>query len=272
MVSLSFQKIREITIINSLSFFLKLKLPPHENPQNHPSLFHEAGGCFFRVFSLFVVHPWKLTNIPWKLMVGRWNFLLKSSLFSGDVNFQVPRYPQRGKYEETKAREHLQVSSPGILGCLVFFPLPNLPAGLPFRSAKDELARREATLSWVLFWKTGIIKCAGEVLGHHFVWLARFPNHHSFWSKGLSSSKRNHLFLLMVVDYQGMGPKPRWWFQFFWIFTPTWGNDPICLYNIFQMGWNHQLETYFRVSSWKRGYISEVFSFFVGGSKNLNPW
>ena len=24
-------------------------------------------------------------------------------------------------------------------------------------------------------------------------------------------------------------------------FTPTWGNDPVWLYNIFQMGWNHQL-------------------------------
>ena len=28
----------------------------------------------------------------------------------------------------------------------------------------------------------------------------------------------------------------------FLIFTPTWGNDPIWLYNIFQMGWNHQLD------------------------------
>ena len=32
-----------------------------------------------------------------------------------------------------------------------------------------------------------------------------------------------------------------WWFQIFFIFPPTWGNDPIWLYNIFQMGWNHQL-------------------------------
>ena len=36
-----------------------------------------------------------------------------------------------------------------------------------------------------------------------------------------------------------------WWFQIFFIFTPTWGNDPIWLYHIFQihifqMGWNHQ--------------------------------
>ena len=34
----------------------------------------------------------------------------------------------------------------------------------------------------------------------------------------------------------------RWWFQIFVIFTPTWGNDPIWLYNIFQMGWNHHLD------------------------------
>ena len=32
----------------------------------------------------------------------------------------------------------------------------------------------------------------------------------------------------------------RWWFQTIFIFSHTWGNDPI-LTNIFQMGWNHQL-------------------------------
>ncbi len=32
----------------------------------------------------------------------------------------------------------------------------------------------------------------------------------------------------------------RWWFQTFFIFTPTWGRFPI-LTNIFQLGWNHQL-------------------------------
>ena len=35
--------------------------------------------------------------------------------------------------------------------------------------------------------------------------------------------------------------------QIFFIFTPIWGNDPI-LTNIFQMGWNHQLEVEFRIS------------------------
>ena len=30
-------------------------------------------------------------------------------------------------------------------------------------------------------------------------------------------------------------------FRYLFIFIPIWGNDPIWLYNIFQMGWNHQL-------------------------------
>ena len=39
--------------------------------------------------------------------------------------------------------------------------------------------------------------------------------------------------------------RARWWFQRFFIFAPTWGNDPIWLIDIFQMGWfNHQLERY----------------------------
>ena len=35
----------------------------------------------------------------------------------------------------------------------------------------------------------------------------------------------------------------RWWFEPFFIFTPIWGRFPI-LANIFQMGWNHQLEKF----------------------------
>ena len=31
----------------------------------------------------------------------------------------------------------------------------------------------------------------------------------------------------------------RWWFQIFFMFTPTWGKIP-ALTNIFQMGWNHR--------------------------------
>ena len=41
---------------------------------------------------------------------------------------------------------------------------------------------------------------------------------------------------------------PRWWFQIFSIFTPTWKKWSN-LTNIFQMGWNHQLDSN-RWSSW----------------------
>ena len=40
-------------------------------------------------------------------------------------------------------------------------------------------------------------------------------------------------------------------FKYFWCFSPTCGNDPIWLYNMFQMGWNRQLV--------------------VGGLKNMVP-
>ena len=35
--------------------------------------------------------------------------------------------------------------------------------------------------------------------------------------------------------------RSRWWFQIFFIFTPTWGRFPFWLI-FFQMGWNHQPE------------------------------
>ena len=39
--------------------------------------------------------------------------------------------------------------------------------------------------------------------------------------------------------------KSRWWFQIFFIFTPTWGRFPFLLFNSFQMGWfNHQPENH----------------------------
>ena len=38
--------------------------------------------------------------------------------------------------------------------------------------------------------------------------------------------------------------RTRWWFRIFFIFTPTWGRFPFWLYNIFQLGWNHQLEEF----------------------------
>ena len=38
----------------------------------------------------------------------------------------------------------------------------------------------------------------------------------------------------------------RWWFQIFFIFTPTWVGKWSNLTNIFQMGWNHQPDDHFR--------------------------
>ena len=46
------------------------------------------------------------------------------------------------------------------------------------------------------------------------------------------------IFLRPILDTSST---TRWWFQTFFIFTTTWGNDPI-LTNIFQMDWNHHLD------------------------------
>ena len=67
------------------------------------------------------------------------------------------------------------------------------------------------------------------------VWIPGIPENERDWDSWL---------------YPDSNPKPlnapnqqltitRWWFQIFFIFTPTWGRFPI-LTNIFQMGWNHQ--------------------------------
>ena len=42
----------------------------------------------------------------------------------------------------------------------------------------------------------------------------------------------------MAMGFQGPTWGTRWWFQMFFIFTPSWGNDPISLI-LFEMGWNH---------------------------------
>ena len=48
------------------------------------------------------------------------------------------------------------------------------------------------------------------------------------------------------TKWRGYWKMTGWWFQIFFIFTPTWGDDPIWLNltNIFQMGWNHQVDDY----------------------------
>ena len=57
----------------------------------------------------------------------------------------------------------------------------------------------------------------------------------------------------------------RWWFQFFFIFITTWGKIPI-LTNIFQMGWNHQLDVVtgrFTEKYWN----TQFFRWILGGWK-----
>ena len=34
----------------------------------------------------------------------------------------------------------------------------------------------------------------------------------------------------------------------FFFYPDTWGDDPIWLYNIFEIGWNHQLAKYFTLA------------------------
>ena len=180
-----------------------------------PVYFMRPVVVFFRVFSLFVVHPWKLTNIPWKLMVGRWNFLLNSSLFSGDVNLQVSS-PGIFKEENMKKRKlpsisryHHQVS----WGVWFFSPYPtcrpDCPSGVPRTSWPD--ARRRVL--GVFLEDKDHQMLGGSPTTILYGWLGFRTT--MFFGKGLSSSKRNHLFLLMVVDYQGMGPKHISGFPFF---------------------------------------------------------
>ena len=69
----------------------------------------------------------------------------------------------------------------------------------------------------------------------------------------------------------------RWWFQTFFIFTPTWGNDPIWLYNIFQMGWNHQLGSHgLNLNDSKRIFVwrclKHFWDFEIKRSYPYHPW
>ena len=55
------------------------------------------------------------------------------------------------------------------------------------------------------------------------------------------------LMWFVVMKHHNLWTCFRWWFKHFFIFTPTWGNDPIWLID-FQMGWNHQLVTSFEMN------------------------
>ena len=53
-----------------------------------------------------------------------------------------------------------------------------------------------------------------------------------------------------------------WWFQICFMFIPIWGRFPFWQYNIFQRGWNHQLEWNFspgKCSSWNFNSGVEIF-------------
>ena len=47
-------------------------------------------GSFFPLIYDGVLHPWKLTNILWKLMLGRWTFPFKMVPFQWDILDMAP--------------------------------------------------------------------------------------------------------------------------------------------------------------------------------------
>ena len=74
------------------------------------------------------------------------------------------------------------------------------------------------------------------------------------WSNGYKKIKRNvslltgGFFIMWSMKKYALWKKTHtcwrftgWWFRTFFIFTPTWGNDPIWLIFFNWMGWNHQL-------------------------------
>ena len=80
----------------------------------------------------------------------------------------------------------------------------------------------------------------GGSLGSSFTgWAAKSHWFHE-WCGGASDGPTNN----------GWVGGSRWWFQTFGVLIPTGANDPIWLYNIFQMGWNSLL----RFSSFKLIY------------------
>ena len=54
------------------------------------------------------------------------------------------------------------------------------------------------------------------------VWKTEFPGGYPFLFLELGENKKDWL-----VERQGLEKKTRWWFQIFFIFTPTWGRFPI---------------------------------------------
>ena len=139
----------------------------------HKVSFHHWAGCLFSCFLSFCGTPLKTKKYPLKIDGWKMNFPSNYRSFSVEMLiFRSPDIIKEENNEETKATEHRQVSSPGILGCLVFFPLyppcrPDCPSGVPRTSWRD--ARRPCP--GCFSGRQGSSNAPGEVLGHHFVWL-----------------------------------------------------------------------------------------------------
>ena len=83
------------------------------------------------------------------------------------------------------------------------------------------------------------------ILGAVNVWV-------SVCNRCINKTQQRNCYRVATVDrilwyrcWMGRDIISWWWFQLFFIFTPTWRNNLIWLYNIFQMGWNHQLCSHF---------------------------
>ena len=85
----------------------------------------------------------------------------------------------------------------------------------------------------------------------------------ALWWRNLVWFLLGRLICVMAKIFQ---MKTRWWFQIFYSFTPTGGNDPIWLHHSFQMGSNHQLVKRCHVFSefHIHGLMNMVFTLSVG--------
>ena len=107
------------------------------------------------------------------------------------------------------------------------------------------------TANWGILWYLPPIR--GTRNNHWYFWNHWSASHPRGW---LTWSPKEHVRSHVATSgqtqirgfddfFDGFDPMifiTSWWFQIFFIFTLTWGTDSIWLYNVFQMGWNHQLD------------------------------
>ena len=96
------------------------------------------------------------------------------------------------------------------------------------------------------------------ILGAVNVWV-------SVCNRCINKTQQRNCYRVATVDrilwyrcWMGRDIISWWWFQLFFIFTPTWRNNLIWLYNIFQMGWNQQLDL-LKIISMKTVLVGERF-------------